>query len=113
MDPHNQSLLNLELELCSKLQLTTDLEVQAIKQKMQLINEKEADRNTKHFHNCLKIKTPRDRIHTVEDMDGAIQSSTNDINEAFINYFASILANPTPHQPNLIPLFLYQSPLHN
>lgn len=43
-------------------------------------------------------------------MDGTIQTSMNGINEAFINYFASILSNPAPHQPNLNPLFSAKIP---
>lgn len=47
----------------------------------------------------------RDRIHIVEDMEGNTQTIMNGIKEAFVKYFASTLANPISHVPNLSQLF--------
>lgn len=102
--PNNQNLLKSERELQCKLKTALNMEIQGLKQNAMLRREREADRNTRYFHNSIKIQRLRESIHSINDMHGVSHSDEDGINKAFVDYFSSILAAP-PTPINIQPLF--------
>jgi hypothetical protein len=103
--PCDTLLKQAELHLRNELEKVIDREVSTLKQKLHVKMEKEADRNTKYYHNFLKVKRSRDSIFQVKDMNGLLVNTFDGINQAFVQYFSSVLAPSTSFIPDLNPLF--------
>lgn len=68
------------------------------------------DKNTAAFHNTLKIKNSNSIIHSIHDMEGKMCSSSDSIQNAFLEYFTVLLASKHLADPHLSLIFKVELP---
>jgi hypothetical protein len=72
-----------------------------IKQKSRIKWKEDGDRNSAFFHASLKNKQRRENITTILSKDDNLQTTVNDVQDAFVNYFSSIYGNECDFIPKL------------
>jgi hypothetical protein len=54
------------------------------------------DKNSKYFHACASQKNRRNKIHRVEDEEGQVCDSQEDIEAAFLHYYQNLFSTSVP-----------------
>ncbi|KAA0034017.1 LINE-1 retrotransposable element ORF2 protein [Cucumis melo var. makuwa] len=63
---------------------------------------KEGDENSAFFHRICSSRQKRNLIHEIQDEEGSIQNTNNNISLAFVNYFSRLYRSSTKKDPLFI-----------
>lgn len=99
--PNNVELANAEYKLQDQYHRALEAENDARKQKLRFKWTNSGDRNTKFFHDSLKVKHSKSYIHCIIDQTGKICSTPLDVDNAFLDYFSNLLGNDVDFHPDL------------
>ncbi|XP_074305837.1 uncharacterized protein LOC141641059 [Silene latifolia] len=73
----------------------------------------EADENYFYFHSMIKGRQARNKVLQIVDMNGNLQTNAEDIQQAFIDYYISLLGNNGSTTDVHIPTVKYGGPVIN
>lgn len=99
--PHDEQATADEAILFNKV--NNALSMEANMKRQQLHNKwiVEGDRNTKFFHDALKVKHARENIYRIFDEQGTLCTTDDSVDKAFVEYFTNLLGNTTSFSPDL------------
>jgi exonuclease III len=87
----------LFLEVNSALKLEANMKRQQLNKKW----HDEGDKNTKFYHDSIKVKQARENIHCITDDQGLLHSTPDSVDHAFIQYFTKQYGNQEGFIPSL------------
>ncbi|KAK6160616.1 hypothetical protein DH2020_003997 [Rehmannia glutinosa] len=109
-NPNPTSRIALNLAIV-ELVLATKIEEDYWHQKATCKWIVEGERNTQYFHNLVKQKRIRGRIHSVID-NGVTINSEDDLQKSCVNHFSYVMANDISIPPFACPFPIPQVPSH-
>ncbi|XP_074289023.1 uncharacterized protein LOC141614167 [Silene latifolia] len=92
-DPNNMQLISEEYEATLKLQELAKAKESFLSQKAKHQWIKEGDTNSAFFHGILKKRRNMNKVVLVEDMNGKECDSPDQIQEAFLEYYTTLLGS--------------------
>ncbi|TYK05808.1 LINE-1 retrotransposable element ORF2 protein [Cucumis melo var. makuwa] len=100
--PLSQEESNRRLALKAELSDLSLKESQFWFQRAKKLWLKEGDENSAFFHRICSSRQKRNLIHEIQDEEGSIQNTNNNISLAFVNHFSSIYRCSTKKDPLFI-----------
>ncbi|KAL9663199.1 hypothetical protein QQ045_028038 [Rhodiola kirilowii] len=103
--PYDQLLIQKEHCLAEEFRKVKGYQLLFYQQRAKIRWLNEGDANSKFFYSFLKGRSSKNNIRIIKGADGFLYTEPQAINNEFINYFKSILADSipcTPIDPNVI-----------
>ncbi|GKE47255.1 hypothetical protein Tco_1478513 [Tanacetum coccineum] len=105
-DSHNSVLMEKEIACLKAYKVAMKDEESMLKQRAKVEWLSEGDSNTKFFHKTVKGNLNRNRIESVEDMNGAVFFG-DQVGDQFVKYFQSVLGDSRMVEPIVNPDTLF------
>ncbi|XP_074277799.1 uncharacterized protein LOC141601417 [Silene latifolia] len=87
----NQELISQEIEALDNVRLLTKARDSFLQQKAKSKWLEEGDINTAFFHGAIKKRCIKNKVIQIEDINGQTCTNTDSIQEAFLEYYKSLL----------------------
>jgi hypothetical protein len=100
-DVNNSQLSEAEAALSKQYYEALTVEKEMMRQKSRIKWWDKGDRNSAYFHACLKNNQSKENLITVVDKDEVHHSSSDGVQQAFENYFKSLLGNSNNFKPDI------------
>ncbi|XP_074314333.1 uncharacterized protein LOC141649545 [Silene latifolia] len=91
LDPYNKNLMDEEREAAASYKLLAEARHSYLAQKAKAGWLVEGDENSSYFHSRIKGRQARNKVLQILDMNGSLKTSTDDIQQAFLDFYVGLL----------------------
>lgn len=110
-NPDNAAAAENKRSIHKQLNDALKVEGKMKRQQLRLKWAHDGDNNTAYFHAAIKIKQAKENISHIYDEFGVLHSDPDEVDQALLNFFKSLLGNKNNFEPDFEKLDLVQVPL--
>ncbi|XP_019252629.1 PREDICTED: uncharacterized protein LOC109231421 [Nicotiana attenuata] len=100
-DGRNKGLIESEIQLTKECRMWGEARDTYLRQKSRMQWLTKGDQNTKFFHSAIKERRNMNRIFSVVDTQGVARRDTEEVSQAFIEFYEKLLGEKNENRKNV------------